>query len=62
MAYMDPGNYGTAISLPMVPLFIYTSSRRVMGEFVNRHLTIVVGVAIAVAIIVLNGYLVYTST
>ena len=49
------------IPLPMIPLVIYTSSRRVMGEFVNRHITIVVGVAIAVIIIVLNGYLVYAS-
>jgi manganese transport protein len=49
------------IPLPMVPLVIYTSSRRVMGDFVNRHLTTVVGVSVALVIIVLNVYLVYTS-
>jgi manganese transport protein len=49
------------IPLPMIPLVIYTSSRRVMGEFVNRHATILVGVTIAAFIIILNGYLVYAS-
>jgi manganese transport protein len=49
------------IPLPMVPLVFYTSSRRVMGEFVNRHSTIVVAVLVALTIIVLNVYLVYTS-
>jgi len=49
------------IPLPMIPLVIYTSSRRVMGEFVNNHLTTVVAVLVATVIIVLNVYLVYTS-
>jgi manganese transport protein len=49
------------IPLPMIPLVIYTSSRRVMGEFVNNHLTTVVAVLVATVIIVLNVYLVYIS-
>jgi manganese transport protein len=49
------------IPLPMIPLVIYTSSRRVMGEFVNNHLTTVVAVLVATVIIALNVYLVYTS-
>jgi manganese transport protein len=49
------------IPLPMVPLVFYTSSRRVMGEFVNRHSTILVATLVALTIIVLNAYLVYTS-
>ncbi len=49
------------IPLPMVPLVFYTSSRRVMGEFVNRHSTIFVATLVALTIIVLNVYLVYTS-
>jgi manganese transport protein len=49
------------IPLPMVPLVFYTSRRRVMGEFVNRHSTIFVAGLVALTIIVLNVYLVYTS-
>ncbi|MDA4128336.1 MAG: Nramp family divalent metal transporter [Thaumarchaeota archaeon] len=49
------------IPLPMVPLVIYTSRKKVMGEFVNRNATIVVAGLVATLIIALNIYLVYTS-
>ncbi len=45
------------IPLPMIPLLYYTSSRGVMGEFVNRRWTTAVALAIAAVIISLNGYL-----
>ena len=48
------------IPLPMIPLIIYTSRRRMMGEFVNRRITTVLGVLSAVVIILLNIYLLAT--
>lgn len=49
------------IPLPMVPLVIYTSRKKVMGEFVNRNLMIAVAGVVAGLIIVLNIYLLITS-
>jgi manganese transport protein len=49
------------IPLPMVPLLLYTSRRKVMGEFVNRNSTIVIATAVAVLIILLNVYLVAST-
>jgi len=47
------------IPLPMIPLILYTSRRRVMGEFVNRKITTVLGILCAVVIISLNFALLY---
>jgi len=47
------------IPLPMIPLILYTSRRRVMGEFVNRKITTLLGILCAVAIISLNFALLY---
>ena len=49
------------IPLPMIPLVLYTSRRRVMGEFVNSKIMMILGVLSAVTIISLNIYLLYTS-
>jgi len=49
------------IPLPMIPLIIYTSRRKVMGEFVNRHMTTVIATLVALVIIALNVYLIYAS-
>ena len=48
------------IPLPMVPLILYTSRREVMGEFVNRKITTIIGIVTAVTIISLDFYLLYT--
>ena len=48
------------IPLPMIPLIVYTSRRRVMGEFVNRKITTILGILTAVTILLLNFYLLYT--
>jgi manganese transport protein len=42
------------IPLPMIPLIIYTSRRRLMGEFVNSRVTTILGIICAVVIVVLN--------
>ena len=49
------------IPLPMIPLLIYTSRRKVMGEFVNRHVTTFIATLVALVIIALNVYLIYAS-
>ncbi|MDA4124560.1 MAG: Nramp family divalent metal transporter [Thaumarchaeota archaeon] len=49
------------IPLPMIPLIIYTSRRRVMGEFVNRRITTVLGILCAITIISLNIALLYSA-
>ena len=49
------------IPLPMIPLILYTSRRRVMGEFVNRKITTILGILCAVTIIFLNIALLYTA-
>ncbi len=49
------------IPLPMIPLIIYTSRRGVMGEFVNRKVTTLLGALSAAVIIALNIYLLYTA-
>ncbi len=49
------------IPLPMIPLIVYTSRRGVMGEFVNRKITTILGVLSAATIISLNIYLLYTA-
>ncbi|MDV3292811.1 MAG: Nramp family divalent metal transporter [Nitrososphaerales archaeon] len=49
------------IPLPMIPLIVYTSRRNVMGEFVNRKITTILGALAAATIISLNIYLLYTT-
>jgi manganese transport protein len=49
------------IPLPMIPLILYTSRRSMMGEFVNRRITTILGILCAVTIISLNVYLLYTT-
>jgi manganese transport protein len=49
------------IPLPMIPLIIYTSRKRMMGEFVNRKVTTILGVLSAAVIIALNVYLLYST-
>jgi len=49
------------IPLPMIPLIIYTRSKKVMGEFVNRHITNILAFISAVIIIGLNVYLIVIS-
>jgi manganese transport protein len=49
------------IPLPMIPLILYTRSKKVMGEFVNRSITNVLAFITAIIIIGLNAYLIVTS-
>ena len=49
------------IPFAVVPLILLTSNREVMGTLVNRRLTTVVAGALAVAIIVLNVFLLYQT-
>jgi manganese transport protein len=45
------------IPFTLVPLLIFTGQRRVMGSWVNRPITTVVGALVSVSIIAVNGYL-----
>ncbi len=45
------------IPLPMIPLVIYTAKKRLMGDFVNTRLTIILSVVTVTVIIGLNAYL-----
>jgi manganese transport protein len=49
------------IPLPMIPLLIYTRREALMGEFVNRKITTVLGILAAGVIISLNIYLLITT-
>ncbi|MGD0478489.1 MAG: Nramp family divalent metal transporter [Nitrososphaerales archaeon] len=48
------------IPLPMIPLIVYTSRGRVMGEFVNSKITTILGILAAATILFLNFYLLST--
>ena len=48
------------IPFALIPLVVFTSSRRVMGSLVNRRLTTIAAVAVTVVIIALNVYLLTT--
>ncbi len=48
------------IPLPMIPLLYYTSSKKVMGEFVNSRPTALAAIASASLIVGLNAYLLLT--
>jgi manganese transport protein len=45
------------IPFALVPLVAFTSSRKLMGDLVNRRATTVAGVAVAAVISALNGFL-----
>ncbi|MEN3535677.1 Nramp family divalent metal transporter [Microbispora sp. ZYX-F-249] len=45
------------IPFALVPLVAFTSSRKLMGDLVNRRVTTVAGVAVAAVISALNGFL-----
>ena len=49
------------IPLPMIPLIIYTRRKGLMGEFVNKNTTTILGILSAVLIIALNIYLLITT-
>jgi manganese transport protein len=49
------------IPLPMIPLIWYTSKRKVMGPYVNRHPLIFVAIAVGAVIVALNVALIFAS-
>lgn len=49
------------IPLPLIPLIIFTRSRELMREFVNRNITTTLSLGCAIIIIGLNVYLLITS-
>ena len=49
------------IPLPMVPLVYYTSKRKLMGEFVNGHVTTIVALVTVGLILAFNSYLILTT-
>jgi manganese transport protein len=49
------------IPLPLIPLIIFTRSKEMMREFVNRSITTILAVICAVVIVGLNVYLIITS-
>jgi manganese transport protein len=49
------------IPLPMIPLIMFTRDKKIMKEFVNRHITTILALACAIIIIGLNAYLIMTS-
>ncbi|MGI0079374.1 MAG: Nramp family divalent metal transporter [Nitrososphaerales archaeon] len=49
------------IPLPMIPLIWYTARKKVMGSFVNRRMTTILALGVAITIIALNIALIYTS-
>ncbi len=48
------------IPLPLLPLIIFTRSKKIMGNFVNRNITTILAVICGVIIIGLNAYLIIT--
>src|SRR5438309_6950101 len=49
------------IPLPMIPIVYYTSKRKFMGEFVNKHVTTIVALVAVALILAFNSYLILTS-
>jgi manganese transport protein len=49
------------IPFALIPLVVFTSSRRVMGPLVNRRATVIAAVAVTAVIVILNIYLLATS-
>ncbi|MFZ0571127.1 MAG: Nramp family divalent metal transporter, partial [Rhodomicrobium sp.] len=50
-----------ALPVPMIALLILSSDKRVMGRFANAMPTRVLGVACAIAVLVLNGVLLFET-
>lgn len=50
-----------ALPFAVAPLVLFTSSRKIMGDMVNRIWTVVLGTGCGVLIIVLNVYLLYQT-
>jgi len=48
------------IPLPLIPLILFTRDKRIMREFVNRHITTILAIICAAVIIGLNAYLIIT--
>ncbi len=49
------------IPLPLIPLIYYTSRKKFMGQFVNRHSITFLAIVVAATIVGLNAVLLYTS-
>jgi manganese transport protein len=49
------------IPLPMIPLIWYTAKKKMMGPYVNRHITTIVALVVGAVIIALNIALIYVS-
>jgi manganese transport protein len=49
------------IPLPMIPLVYYTSKRKFMGQFVNRHTTTVLAIFSVGLILLFNSYLIIVN-
>jgi len=49
------------IPLPLIPLIMFTRDKRMMREFVNRHITTILALICAALIVGLNAYLIVTS-
>jgi manganese transport protein len=49
------------IPLPLIPLIYYTSKKKLMGQFVNRHSITFLAIVVAATIIGLNAVLIYLS-
>lgn len=49
------------IPLPMIPLIWYTSKKKIMGPYVNRHPTMIMALAVGGAIVALNIALIISS-
>lgn len=47
------------IPLPLIPLIIFTSDKKIMGEFVNRKRTTITAVIFGAVILIFNLYLLY---
>ena len=49
------------IPLPMIPIVYYTSKRKFMGEFVNKHVTTIIALVAVALILSFNSYLILTT-
>jgi manganese transport protein len=49
------------IPLPMIPIVYYSSKRKFMGEFVNRHITTIAALVAVALILSFNSYLILNT-
>lgn len=47
------------ILLPLIPIIVYTSDKRIMGELVNKKIVIIIAWIFAAVITAFNAYLIY---